>query len=255
MRNQRSQLAVALIVLATVICGCNREDGRNPPVAKNAGPGATTAAAVLTTGKGILRGVVKYSGPAPVLKPSQRECHPGGPLVNIPDESVLVGPKGELKNVIVFLKNPPGEGPVHESPVIDQKDCVYIPHVVAMQTGQSIKFTSNDPVLHNIHVISRQNGEFNQGIQKGGEVLFPVTSPDFFPVKCDVHPWMMCRVGVFDHPYFTVTKDDGAFEFKNLPPGTYTVGVYHEKLGQRTQDATVADDKPADITITIVKQQ
>jgi plastocyanin len=195
---------------------------------------------------------VKYSGPAPVLKPAQRDCHPGGAKVIIPDETVLVSPAGELKNVIVFLKNPPAAaGSSQPTPVIDQKDCVYIPHVVAVQTGQALRFTSSDPVLHNVHVWPNPNGEYNQSIIKGDTKSYPVNSPAFFKVKCDVHPWMMSNVGAFDHPYFAVTKDDGTFEFRDLPAGRYTLGFWHEKFGQRTQeDVAVADDKPADITFT-----
>jgi hypothetical protein len=102
-----------------------------------------------------------------------------------------------------------------------------------------------------VHVGPNDNGEYNQGITKGDTKNYPVNSAAFFKVKCDVHPWMLCNVGAFDHPYFAVTRDDGTFEFKDLPPGQYTVGFWHEKLGQRTQaDVAVADDKPADITFT-----
>src|SRR5712671_573846 len=122
MQNIRTMLrAVGVTALAlgtaALIVACDKKDGAAQPASGNA-PAATTA----TTGNGILRGRVKYSGPAPVLKPAQRDCHPGGPKVIIPDETVLVSPAGELKNVIVFLKNPPPAGSSQASPVIDQKD-------------------------------------------------------------------------------------------------------------------------------------
>ncbi|MDB5318607.1 MAG: hypothetical protein JWN40_238 [Phycisphaerales bacterium] len=237
----------ALVLGAAVLIGCDKKDGSANTGRASATP--TTAAA--TTGKGVLRGHVKFSGPAPVLKPVDRDCHPGGPKVTIPDESVLVSPSGDLKNVIVFLKNPPAGGSPQPAPVVDQKDCVYTPHVVATQTGQPLKFTSSDPVLHNVHVGPNDNGEYNQSIAKGDTKSYPVNSPAFFKVSCDVHPWMLCNVGAFDHPYFAVTKDDGTFEFRDLPPGRYTLGFWHEKLRQRTlEDIPVADDKPADITLT-----
>src|SRR5438046_2651415 len=169
MQNIRTTLRVigltALALGAAAMIGCDKKDGAGQPAGGN-GPVATTAtaASTATTGKGILRGRVKYSGPAPVLKPVQRDCHPGGPKVIIPDETVLVSPAGELQNVIVFLKNPPAAGSSQPPPMIDQKDCIYIPHVVALQTGQALKFTSSDPVLHNVHVGPNPNGEYNQGI-------------------------------------------------------------------------------------------
>lgn len=238
----------AFVLSAAVMIGCDKKDENSKPAA--GGIPATVAAA--TTGKGILRGHVKFSGTAPVLKPFERDCHVGGPKMVIPDESVLVGPAGELKNVIVFLKNPPpASGTAQPTPIIDQKDCVYVPHVVAIQTGQDLKFTSSDPIPHNVHVVSMDNGEYNQSIAKGDTKTYPVKAPGFFKAKCDIHPWMVCSVGAFDHPYFAVTNEDGGFEFRDLPPGRYTIGFWQEKLGQRTlADAAVADDKPADVTFT-----
>src|SRR5258706_3687561 len=124
--SMRAVGVAALALGAAAMIGCDKKDGADQPAGGN-GPAATTAtaASTVTIGKGILRGRVKYSGPAPVLKPVQRDCHPGGPKVIIPDETVLVSPAGELQNVIVFLKNPPSAGSLQLPPVIDQKDCIY----------------------------------------------------------------------------------------------------------------------------------
>lgn len=247
--------AAALALCSGLIAGCDKEDGRARPGASNASASAPTTAPAATpaaaTGKGVIRGKVKYAGPPPVLKPTQRDCHPGV-KVNIPDESVVLGPGGEVRNAIVYLKNPPPGGEPHAPPpILDQKDCVYTPHVIAAQTGQTLKFTSSDPVLHNVHVIDNPNGEVNRSIAKGDVLPYPVNTAGFVKAVCDVHPWMSVRIGVFDHPFFAVTGDDGAFEFTNLPPGTYTVAIWHEKLRQTTQDASVADAKPTELTVTL----
>src|SRR5437763_8937482 len=94
----------AFILSAAIHVGCDKKDD-SAKLASGGGAPATAAAAV--TGKGVIRGHVKFSGTAPVLKPVDRDCHPGGPKMVIPDETVLVSPTGELKNVIVFLKTPP----------------------------------------------------------------------------------------------------------------------------------------------------
>ena len=60
------------------------------------------------------------------------------------------------------------------------------------------------------------------------------------PFKCDVHGWMNAFAGVLDHPYFAVSKPDGSFTIANLPPGTYTLAAWHEKLGTQTALVTVA---------------
>jgi uncharacterized protein (DUF2141 family) len=70
------------------------------------------------------------------------------------------------------------------------------------------------------------------------------------PVKCDVHPWMQAYIGVMDHPFFNVTGDGGTFALKDLPAGTYTIEVWHERLGSQTQEVAVKDGESAAIDFT-----
>ena len=70
------------------------------------------------------------------------------------------------------------------------------------------------------------------------------------PFKCDVHKWMNAFVGVVDHPFFAVTGADGAFELKGLPPGTYTIEAWHEKLGTQTQSVTIGEKEAKDVAFT-----
>jgi plastocyanin len=252
--------AAAIVIVAALLCGCDREDGRDPPAAQRAGQSGKAGDAAASQGagmsaSGVIRGKVKFTGTKPAAKPVERECHPGV-KVTIPDEAYLVGPGGELKNAVVFLKNPPAGSAVAApaAPVIDQKDCVYVPHVVAAQVGQRVTFTSSDKVLHNVHVVARDNGESNQSMNFGERRELSIKGAEFFTAKCDLHPWMTCKVAAFDHPFYAVTGDDGSFAFNGLPPGTYTVGVWHEKLGQRSQDVAVAADRPAELVITIEKK-
>jgi len=70
------------------------------------------------------------------------------------------------------------------------------------------------------------------------------------PFKCDVHGWMNAWVGVLDHPYYAVTSADGSFSLKGLPPGTYTIEAWHEKLGTQTQTVTVAEKESKDVQFT-----
>src|SRR5437667_155547 len=70
------------------------------------------------------------------------------------------------------------------------------------------------------------------------------------PFKCDVHGWMNAYVGVLDHPYFMVTVMDGKFNLKTVPPGTYTIEAWHEKLGAMTQSVTLGPKETKEITFT-----
>ncbi len=65
------------------------------------------------------------------------------------------------------------------------------------------------------------------------------------PVKCNIHGWMHAYIGVVDHPYFAVSKDDGTFTIPNLPPGTYTLTVWTEKLGTQEQQITISPQQHA----------
>jgi len=118
-----------------------------------------------------------------------------------------------------------------------------------MQTNQPLKIKNNDDTLHNIHPRPTVNAEFNIGQpRKGMESTKTFDKKEvMFPVGCDVHPWMRAYISVLDHPFFAVTKEDGTFEIKGLPPGDYEVEAYHEKLKTQTQKVTVKAGEPAKV--------
>jgi carboxypeptidase family protein len=143
-----------------------------------------------------------------------------------------------------------GTFPAPTTPVeIDQQGCNYTPHIVAMQANQPLKIKNNDDTLHNIHPRPTVNAEFNIGQpRKGMESTKTFDKKEvMFPVGCDVHPWMRAYISVLDHPFYAVTKEDGTFEIKGLPPGDYEVEAYHEKLKTQTQKVTVKAGEPAKV--------
>jgi hypothetical protein len=128
--------------------------------------------------------------------------------------------------------------------VLDQKNFQYVPHVLALQVGQPLIVRNSDDHAHNIHLKCTVNPETNFAMMGIGENP-PITfkAPEFFPIKCDVHPWMDAEVGVFDHPYFAVTGDDGSFVIRNVPPGNYILAARHELFGELTQPVAVVDQQ------------
>jgi plastocyanin len=159
----------------------------------------------------------------------------------------VVGPKGELADVIVSLKNVTGKSTGASAPpaVLDQKGCLYTPTILAVQTNQKITVKNSDTCLHNVHSKPTVEGnqEFNDAQMPGGADLtysFPKPEP-FIKFQCDVHPWMFAWVTVVDSPYFCVSDKDGKFTIKNVPPGKYTVEANHRKLGSQTQEVEVKD--------------
>jgi plastocyanin len=199
---------------------------------------------------------VTFKGEAP--EPEQidmsgvKECavqHPDGAFA----ERLVVNGNGTLKNVLVRVSAglPAGESfPVPQTPArLDQKGCQYYPHVVAVMVGQQMVISNSDTFLHNVHALSNENPAFNFGQptqDKAGRKVDPMKTPESFKVKCDVHPWMGAFVHVLDHPFFSVTGDDGTFTITGLPPGNYTLTAWHETLGEQQQaDVKVEEGKPA----------
>ena len=120
---------------------------------------------------------------------------------------------------------------------LDQNGCQYVPHVLGMQTNQKLKITNSDPTQHNIHPQPKNNPEFNQ-VQANGAGPLEKTftrAEVLIPVKCNQHPWMKSYIAVLKHPFFAVSKADGTFEIKGVPPGTYTVVAWHEGGAEGTQ--------------------
>jgi plastocyanin len=244
------------VTLATslVACGGGSEESSMTTTA----PAAPGAQKVDSATAGDVTGTVTLTGPAPKNEPIRMNADPvcvkeaKGPQMQ---ETFVVGADGKLGNVFVYVKDGLGNyvyDPPAAGATLDQQGCRYTPHVFGVRVGQPIEIVNSDPTLHNIHAMPKGNPEFNNGQPiQGMKMTHAFKAKEVMvPFKCDVHGWMNAYVGVLDHPYFAVTKDDGAFELKGLPPGTYTIEAWHEKLGATTQSVTLGAKETKDITFT-----
>jgi plastocyanin len=235
--------------VALVACGGGSTDQPAPAAAAApvTNPVDPATAATVT-------GHVTFSGKAPAPEPITMASDPRCMNVGAATEHTLVGPKGELLNTFVYVKDGLGDlkFPVPTTPVVlDQKGCQYRPHVFGVQVGQSVEILNSDPTLHNIHAWPMTNQEFNVGQALQGlhnQHTFS-TREVMVPFRCDVHKWMNAFVGVLDHPFFAVSGADGAFVLKGLPPGTYTIEAWHEKLGTQTLSVTVGAKETKDVSL------
>ena len=163
-----------------------------------------------------------------------------------------VGPNHELADVIVSLKGVTGKSTGASQPpvTLDQKGCLYVPQILAIQTGQKLVVKNSDSCIHNVHCVPAVSGnpESNQVQMPGGPDLdYTYSKPELFmKFKCDVHPWMFAWVSVFDSPFYSISDSSGKFVIKNVPPGKYTVEADHRKLGTLTKDVEVKD---GDVTV------
>jgi plastocyanin len=164
----------------------------------------------------------------------------------------VVGAKGEFADVVVSLKNVTGKSTGAGAPpaTVDQKDCIYTPQIVAVQTGQKLAVKNSDMCVHNVNCAPTESGNPpHNDVQMMGapDLTYTFTKPEMFVTfKCDIHPWMRAWVCVVDSPYFSVSDKDGKFVIKNVPPGKYTVEANHRKTGAQTQEVEVADK---DVTV------
>jgi plastocyanin len=175
------------------------------------------------------------------------------------EDTVVVGDKGELANVVIYVKGADSKevkGAVPKKPaVLDQKGCVYVPHVVAVMVGQEVDVKNSDPFMHNVHSLAIDNQPFNFAQPVPSEKkLEPFHQVENIKVKCDVHPWMSAYIVVLDNPYFAVSDEDGKYTIdgNGLPDGTYDLYAWQEKYGEsKPQKVTVKGgkaDKPVDFT-------
>jgi plastocyanin len=198
---------------------------------------------------GGITGKVSFDGKPPKMKKLRIDADPVCAANNsTPPTSdwLIVDGNGGVKNVLVYVKEgaPKSTTPPADHATIDQYGCVYNPHVLGVQVGQQIDILNNDGTLHNIHALPKINREFNKAMPKFRKKMTTQfdKAEDVFKVKCDVHPWMGSYVGVFDHPFFTVSSDDGTFSISGLSPGTYTIEAWHEKLKTKSMTLTVGDE-------------
>ena len=215
------------------------------------------------SGGATLNGTVLFKGTPPKEQKLQmsadlqcRHGHTKAPVA----ESYVVGPKGELANVFVYVKSGLGDKTFpapKDKAKLDQKGCIYKPHVIGVQTEQEIEISNSDPTLHNVNARPKSNRPFNfaQPVQ-GMKTTKKFSKAELLvPLKCDIHPWMKSYIHVVGNPYFNVSNEAGKFQIESLPAGTYTIEAVHEELGLMTKEITVKDgeSKPLQFTFSASK--
>jgi|SRR5580698_9242283 hypothetical protein len=235
---------VSISALTLVIC-------ISTPYAMRARGAPASASA---TGAANVKGIVKFEGIVPKPKlismsadPSCAKQHASPVLA----QEVMTDSKGDLENVVVFVSEGLGDR-TFDAPtqpvVVEQKGCLYTPHVLAVRANQPLHVVNDDPTSHNIHPTPANNREWNKAEPPGSSLDESFAREEIaIPVKCNVHPWMHGYIAVFKHPYFAVTSKDGSFDLSSLPPGTYTIKAWHEKLGTSTQTITISANETKEI--------
>jgi plastocyanin len=238
-----------LLALALAACG---ETADAPAASAPAAPIDPATVGTLT-GQVLLEGtpppaeVIRLDGDPKCVSLAQGEEYR--------TEDIVLGDGNSLRNAFVYVKDglPPRLYPVPSAPVVlDQEKCRYVPRVLGVQVGQQLTIRNSDPLMHNVRAegVVNQPFDLSTPIQKMEVSRTFATREVMVPFKCNIHSWMNAYVGVLEHPFFAVSDASGRFSIPNLPPGTYTVEVWHEKLGTRTQQVTVAARQTQNATFT-----
>jgi hypothetical protein len=206
------------------------------------------AAVVRADGWGMIKGQVVLSGdvPKPVavnIDKDQAACMKNGPIFK---EDLTVNPKNKgVKWAIVYLMSADGfdkDIPIHPNlkaikkkvVEIDQPCCKFEPHLLALRQGQTLLVKNSAGIAHNVNIAGGLKGpNLNQIVPAGGKFKLEDIAARPIPmiVKCDIHAWMKAQIAVLKHPYFAVTDDDGKFEIKDAPAGTYRLVIWQESMG------------------------
>lgn len=247
----RSAVFALSLLSVSAFTGCSKiQSSETQPPAPAAVVDPATA--------GSISGTVKFEGMPPVFRPidmsAEAACVQANPKPITPPVVVL-GERGALANVVVYVKSGLGSyrfDTPKDPAVLDQIGCMYTPRVLAMMVNQPFEVKNTDPTTHNVHAIPHANRPWNRSLA-AGEAPYVTTFPQqelAISIVCNIHPWMRAYLFVFAHPYFGVTSETGAFELRNLPPGTYTLEAWHERFGTQDVSVTIAPKESKAISFT-----
>jgi plastocyanin len=205
---------------------------------------------------GTISGRVVFVGDAPAPKKLKVTKDGEKCGTEVTTDDLVVGADKGIQNAVVSvvgLKGTPGKPAT--PPTIDQKGCVFRPHVLVAPVGVGIDVLNSDGILHNFHTHGTKNTPMNRaqpGFRKKMTETF--SQAEIIKVSCDAHSWMSAWLVITDHPYNDATDGAGAFKINDVPPGNHTVEVWHETLGKLTKTIAVKAGEEAKVTFELAKK-
>ena len=196
---------------------------------------------------GSIRGEVKFNDAPPKVAPIKVTKDQDYCGETLPNEIYLIDLTGGLANVVVFIEAATVTAIVDPQKIniMENNGCRYAPRILAMQKGERLRVKNADPKLHIPHSYLQEKTVFMLSLPFRNTILDAtqkIRESGIMKLVCDTHAWMLGYVHVFDHRFFAVTDERGAFSISNIPPGTYTLKAWHEDAGIKSQEITVPEN-------------
>jgi len=212
---------------------------------------------IKVTNGGTISGKISFTGALPA-NPALAITKDKDVCGSAKTADYYLGSGGGLQNVVVAIESIDKGKKFKKRAIIpfNNKKCMFIPHVTTAVKGQKLGINNSDPVLHNTHLYSGKKLKtmYNIALPLMNKVIKkPLRKLGAVTVKCDAHEWMLGYVYVSKHPYSTVTAKNGSFSIGDVPAGNYKVKIWHEKLGEVSQDVTVAAGGTAKLNYSFSK--
>ena len=207
---------------------------------------------------GVIEGKVAFDGSKPpprkIIPTKDREACGGVREV----EQVMLAPDKGVAEAVVWVKQvakgKPWDKPA-EPPGLGNAGCEFSPRVQIVPVGREVEFFNTDPVFHNLHTFLDKSTVHNLSLPKGGrKIRKACPDPGLVTVECDAHAWMKAWIYVADSPYYALTGKDGRFTINDLPPGSYTLAVWHDYTGLSETPVTIAPGATVPVNLTLRKQ-
>ena len=173
-----------------------------------------------------------------------------------PSEELLVNSNSGIKNAVLSIEGITS-GKQWEATgefVYDQRQCRFVPRMLLIQPKAQGVVLNSDTVGHNFHTISKGIFSVNKKIKGGAQMKVAknkIRKPGIIRAKCDMHSWMKGWWIVAESPYTVITDENGNYSIAGIPPGTYTLKLWHEKLGESEQTVVVEANQSTQIDMTL----
>ena len=210
---------------------------------------------------GTITGTVMYEGDAPARPAltATKDQHCIDTVKGTKSEALVVSKGKGIKNVVIYARVRGAKPTIPDkNPVMDQKECAYYPHVLAVVAGSTVDITSSDPIAHNVHSHAKKNNAINYQIPQPGKVIpHKIEKVENIKFTCDIHAWMTGYIVAVPNDFFTVTgykdadnawissdayeksADTGNYSIADVPAGRVRVVAWHEELGSANKTIEV----------------